>query len=312
MMESTYASIIQTIRKFNRFYTNTLGLLNQHMLDSEFSLAEARILYDLGHTENCTAKKLIEGLRLDPGYLSRIIKRFEKLGLLYRVQSQEDGRSYYLYLTDKGKDMLAQLDARSNAQIHQMMSSLSEKDHLRVAESMKTIENTLAGKSRDQEKDIRIRYDLRPGDVGNLIQLHGWIYAEECGYNHVFEAYVCKTFFDFLLNYSPQKDRIWVAEADGQMIGAIAVVGHTTTRAQLRWFILHPDYRNRGLGKTLLGESILFCKEKGYQQIFLETTEEQKKAIAMYRKAGFKKVAAHENNTWGKALFEETYELNLL
>ena len=122
---------------------------------------------------------------------------------------------------------------------------------------------------------------------------------------------MCKTFYDFLLNYSSHKDRVWFVEANGEMIGAIAIVGHSAICAQLRWFILHPSYRDKGLGKTLLGESIAFCKDKGYKQVFLETTIDQKKAIDMYMKAGFKKVAEHENNTWGKALVEETYELNL-
>lgn len=160
-------------------------------------------------------------------------------------------------------------------------------------------------------EDIKIRNDLRPGDVGALIHLHGWIYAEECGYNHIFEAYVCKTFYDFLLNYSPQKDSLWFAEVNGQMIGAIAIVGHSAIRAQLRWFILHPAFRGKGIGKTLLSESIAYCKDKGYQQVFLETTEDQEKAIAMYMKVGFMKVAEHENKTWGKALVEQTFELKL-
>lgn len=311
-MNSTYAPIIKIIRRFNRYYTNTLGLLNQHMLESEFSLAEARILYDIAHTENFTPKKLIEGLRIDPGYLSRIIKQFEKHGLVYRVQSQEDKRSYYLYLTDKGSDTLAKLDGLSDNQIFQMVSCLSEQDHINLAESMKTIENTLSGKNLIKDEDIKIRHDLRPGDVGYLIQLHGWIYAEECEYNHIFEAYVCKTFYDFMLNYSPQKDRVWFVEANKQIVGAIAVVGHSEIRAQLRWFILHPNYRDKGLGKILLSESIAFCKNKGYQKVFLETTKDQEKAITMYMKAGFEKVAEHENNTWGKDLVEETYELNLL
>jgi DNA-binding MarR family transcriptional regulator/GNAT superfamily N-acetyltransferase len=311
-MNSTYAPLIKIIRRFNRYYTNTLGLLNQHMLESEFSLAEARILYDIAHTENLTSKKLIEGLRIDPGYLSRIIKRFEKHELVYRVQSHEDKRSYYLYLTDKGSDTLAKLDGLSDNQIFQMVSCLSEQDHISLGESMKTIENTLSGKNLIKDEDIKIRHDLRPGDVGYLIQLHGWIYAEECGYNHIFEAYVCKTFYDFMLNYNPQKDRVWFVEANKQIVGAIAVVGHSAIRAQLRWFILHPNYRDKGLGKMLLSESIVFCKNKGYQKVFLETTKDQEKAIAMYRKAGFEKVAEHGNNTWGKDLVEETYELKLL
>jgi len=306
-----YTPLIYVIRRFNRFYTNVLGLLDQHLLDSEFSLSEARVLYEIRHTENCTAKKLIEGLRIDPGYLSRMMKRFEKHSLTYRVQSKEDGRLYYLYLTNQGKDTLAKLDELSNSQIYQIISSLSEQDQKSVVESMKILENTLQGETKLTKEKVNIRCELKPGDVGCLIYLHGWIYAKECAYNHVFEGYVCKSFYDFLENYSTEKDRFWFAEVDGKMIGAIAVTGHSAKKGQLRWFILHPEFRGIGLGRTLLREAMQYCKEKGYQHVFLVTTEDQKTAIKMYTKAGFRKVAEHENNTWGKELMEQTYELNL-
>jgi len=306
-----YMPLIHIVRRFNRFYTNILGLLDQHLLDSEFSLAETRILYDIGHTKNCTSKRLVEELRIDPGYLSRIIKRFEKNSLTYRAQSMEDGRFYYLYLTDKGKDTLSKLEDLSDNQIYQMISSLPEQDQISVVESMKTIENALSEKSVLTGESVKIRCDLRPGDVGYLIHLHGWIYAEECGYNHMFEGYVCKTFYDFFEKYNPEKDRLWFAEVNGKMIGAIAIVGHSLTRAQLRWFILHPAFRGIGLGRILLSEAMGYCKEKGYQQIFLETTEDQTTAIGMYIKRGFKKVAEQENKLWGKELVEQSYELDM-
>lgn len=154
-----------------------------------------------------------------------------------------------------------------------------------------------------------IRHDLKPGDVGYLIYLHGWIYAKECDYNHEFEAYVCKTFYQFFETYSQDKDRLWFAEVNGEMIGAIAIIGHPEKRAQLRWFILHPSYRGIGLGKSLLNEAIKYSKEKGYQEVFLETTSDQQIAIKMYEKAGFTKVSEYESNIWGKSLMEQTFEL---
>lgn len=311
-MNSRYTQAINSVRRFNRFYTNILGLLNKHMPDSEFSLAEARVLYDIGHTEFCTAKRLSEELKIDPGYLSRILKRFEKDNLLYRVQSPEDGRLYYLYLTDRGKDTLAKLDDLSNGQINQMIRCLPEQGQMDVVESMKTIETALSVKPVLANEEINIRSDLRSGDVGYLIHLHGWIYAKECGYNHMFEGYVCKTFYTLLENYSPEKDKFWFVEANERIIGAIAVIGHATKLAQLRWFIIHPAFRGIGLGKTLLNEALNYCQEQGYRRIFLETTEDQKMAIKMYIKAGFKKVAERENKMWGKALVEHTYELSLL
>ncbi|MHB1454886.1 MAG: GNAT family N-acetyltransferase [Saccharofermentanales bacterium] len=156
---------------------------------------------------------------------------------------------------------------------------------------------------------ISIRDELRPGDVGYLIHLHGWIYAKECGFNHEFEGYVCKTFYDFYNRYSPDKDRIWFAEYGSEIVGAIAIVGHTPTRAQLRWFILHPSFRGLGLGRTLMNKAMDFCKEKGYTNLFLETTVDQKTAVEMYLKAGFRVVSEEKVTMWGRDLLTQTYEL---
>ena len=310
-MNSIYNPFIHGVRRFNRFYTNILGLLDQHMLDSEFSLAEARVLYEIGHTKNCTAKKLIEELKIDPGYLSRMIKGFEKKDLTYRVQSIQDGRLYYLYLTDKGKDTLAGLDELSDSQIEQIISSLPEQEQQRVAESMRSIEQALSQDPVRSGERVNIRRGLKPGDVGLLIHLDGWIYDQECGYNHGFEVYVCKTFYQFFENYSPDKDQFWFVEVNGKMVGAIAVVEHSPQKAQLRWFILHPQFRSRGFGHDLFTEAMQYCRERGYKKVFLETTADQKTAIKMYMKAGFRKVAEHKSKAWGKDLIEQTFELNL-
>ncbi|AET68406.1 transcriptional regulator [Desulfosporosinus orientis DSM 765] len=309
-MNAINTQLVHTIRKFNRFYTNILGLLDRHMLESDFSLSEARILYEIRHIENCTAKRLREELRIDAGYLSRILKRFEKEGLIYREQSAEDGRLYYLYPTEYGKETMAKLDERSNQQILEMIRELGEEKQKNLVQSMQGIESALARDSFKNNK-FTLRSDLQPGDVGQLIHLHGRIYADECGYNHFFEGYVCKTFYNFFENYSPNKDRFWFAELNGEMIGAIAIVGHSAEKAQLRWFILRPEYRGVGIGQKMLKEALQYSREKGYKTLFLENTEDQQKAIKMYTKAGFRKVSAHENHAWGKDLIEQTFELNL-
>lgn len=310
-MHAEPAALIHAIRKFNRFYTNILGLLNQHLLGSEFSLPEVRVLYELAHSRDITAKQLTRELKIDPGYLSRTIKRLEKQGLVYRVQSKEDGRSYHLYLTDKGKETFLRLDELSDRQIGGLTANLSTDSQAQLAQGMRVIEEALADKPAVSKESIDIRCDLRPGDAGYLIYLHGWIYFKECGYDHGFEGYVCKTFYEFFENYRSDKDKLWFAEVDGKIIGAIAVVGHTDKRAQLRWFILHPDYRGKGLGSRLMGEAMGFCREKGYKDIFLFTTQDQQTAIRMYEKAGFQKVLEHETHMWGKQLKELTYELHM-
>lgn len=303
------ASLIPIIRKFNRFYTKVLGLLDKHLLDSNFSLSEARVLYEIGNTEHCTARVLIDLLRIDAGYLSRILKRFEKQGLTYRVQSEMDGRSSFLYLSSLGEETLSQMNALSDDQIRKMIIGLTDRSQISIARSMTTIERELS--DNPTEQSVTIRTELKPGDVGMLIHMHGWIYAKECGYNHFFEGYVCKTFYDLLQTYSPDKDRFWLAEANGEIVGSIAIIGHSNKKAQLRWFMLHPDARGMGLGKKLLHEAISYCKDRGFQFIFLETTEDQNTAIGMYVKAGFKKISEQEIESWGKHHIEQTYELSL-
>lgn len=302
-------SIIPIIRKFNRFYTKILGLLDKHLLDSNFSLTEVRVLYEIANTEYCTAKMLIDLLSIDAGYLSRILKRFEKLGLTYRVQSQKDGRSSLLFLSSFGEETLSKMNTLSDDQIDNLIIKLPNQKKKSIARNMIAIERALS--DNPEERRVEIRSNLKPGDIGMLIHMHGWIYSMECGYNHLFEGYVCKTFYEFLRTYSQDKDRFWIAEEDGEIVGSIAIIGHSNEKAQLRWFILHPDYRGIGIGKMLFQEAMGYCKEMGYQHIFLETTEDQKTAIAMYKKEGFKKISEQENESWGMRLLEQTYELYL-
>ena len=309
-MHAAPAALIQTIRRFNRFYKNILGLLNRHLPDSEFSLPEARVLYELNCGSDCTAKELAGELKMDSGYFSRVITGLIRRGLVHRVQSALDGRSYHLNLTELGKETFARLDRLSDQQTRILAEGLSCDRQQRLAEGMRIIEEAFLGKPITKESII-IRSDLRPGDVGYLIYLHGLIYDRECGYGHGFEGYVCKTFYEFFEHYSPEKDRIWFAEDCGRIVGAIAIVGHTAKKAQLRWFILSPEYRGLGLGSRLMGEAMAFVREKGYKDIFLITTQDQQTAIRMYEKAGFQKATENECDMWGKQLTELTFELHL-
>lgn len=298
---------ISAVRGFNRYYTNILGLLDRYVLNSDFSLSEVRVLYEIDGNEFCTPKRLADSLKIDPGYLSRIIKRLSKLGLIEKTRSPEDGRSQILSITLAGGDVLKKLNHMSDSNIEMMVSGLSEGEKARLTESMKTIENILANKPALDK--VSIRNELKPGDAGRLIQLHGWQYWIECGYNHKFEGYVCKTFYELYNNYSPEKDRFWLAESGVELIGSIAIVGHTDERAQLRYFIIHPDFRGIGLGRKLLGEALEYARSKGFKLVFLETTDDQKTASAMYRKAGFVLKEEKPNCAWGIEHTEQRYEL---
>ena len=308
---STTQVMINSMRKFNRFYTGLIGLLDQHILDSNFSLSEVRVLYEIWHTEQCTAGKLIECLKLDGGYLSRMLKVFEKNNMVIRKQSATDGRTWLLQLSAKGKRLMQTLEERSNEQIREVLDPLPAAKQEEVAASMSTIEQLLSGKNDITLSDIVFRHGLQPGDVGYLIHLHGDLYAKETGFTLEFEAYVCKTFYDFLQNYDPAKDRVFLAVYRQRIVGAVAILGHSSYLAQLRWLLVHPDMRGIGLGKKLVTDALAFCREKQYKQVYLLTTNLQTTAADIYLKAGFKKTDIQPQQIWGHQLYEERYDLEL-
>lgn len=157
----------------------------------------------------------------------------------------------------------------------------------------------------------KIRHHIKPGDIGYLTYLHGILYAKECGYGQTFEAYVAGGLAEFVQSFSPDKDRIWLAEIKGRIIGSIAIVGHSKVDAQLRWFLVHPDYRRLGIGKELLKDALQFCKERKYKTIFLWTASELVEAGHLYTRFGFSKTEEKMHEIWGKKITEERYELCL-
>jgi DNA-binding MarR family transcriptional regulator/ribosomal protein S18 acetylase RimI-like enzyme len=301
---------VRTIRKFNRYYTNILGLLDQHILESGLSLSEVRALHEIDKTQNCTSKMLSDILCINAGYLSRILKRFENMGLLEKEPSTSDGRVIYLKLTKKGKEKINILNKSSDEQIANMIKTLSDTHKERLVQNMTSIETILTDGKEIKNTDISIRTEIKAGDAGYITFLHGLIYKEEYNYSPSFEAYVAESFFKFLLNYNPQKDRLWCAEHNGQIIGCIGIVGHEE-KAQLRWFLIDPLYRGIGLGKKLLTSALEFAKERGYKSIYLDTSNDLEKAMGLYKKFGFKKVSEKPNNSWREGLVEIEFAMDL-
>ncbi|MEE0775696.1 MAG: MarR family winged helix-turn-helix transcriptional regulator [Bacillota bacterium] len=199
---------VSIIRKFNRYYTNILGLLDHHILESDLSLSEVRVLHEINKTEKCTSKMLADILCMNAGYLSRILKRFGNMGLLKKEQSPDDGRALYLHLTDKGKKTMSLLNNRSDEQIEKMIKPLSDIYKEELVKNMTSIETILTDGEEIRNDDISIRTEIKAGDVGYITSMHGWIYKEEYNYTTVFEGYVAKSFCEFLLNYNPLKDRL--------------------------------------------------------------------------------------------------------
>lgn len=301
---------IRQIRGFNRFYTNVLGLLDQHILDSSFSLSEVRVLHEIEKTEGCTSRLLAQRLCMDSGYLSRIIRRFEKEGMIVKTRSEEDGRAYLLEVTEEGRRKMQVLNHLSDVQIGALIAPLSESSQQRLADNMLYIEEKLDPDHTFSLKDISVRNEIRSGDAGRIIQMHGTLYHEEYDYTTAFEAYVAASFYEFLLDDPMKKDRIWIAEHHGEIVGCIGIIDRQS-RAQLRWFLIHPDYRGIGLGKHLLEQAVAYCREQNFESVYLDTTEDLDTAIALYTRAGFVKVQEKENHSWKENLLELEYELRL-
>ncbi len=303
------AALIAGIRQFNRYYTSQLGLLQQHIFDSGYSLTDIRVLYEVQINGKTTATGVREALGIDAGYLSRILRKFEKQGLVLKHPLPEDGRSSYLTLTARGQKLLQTMNDLSDRQIRQMLEDLGPTQQAKIGDAMRLVRYLLkAPGSAPRLEDVTVRHKLRPGDLGNIVRLHGEAYAEEYGYNTEFEQYVMETVYDFMKTYDPGKDRIWLASCLGEIVGMIAIVHRPGRQAQLRWFLLRPDFRGIGLGRALMDKAMEFCRQRQFRSVYLLTTNQQGKAASIYTRYGFVKTASTPETLWGQDLYEERYE----
>ncbi len=305
-MSQNQGKYISDIRKFNRFYTQVLGLVNRHILDSPYSLTEARIIYEIANAKNCTASMLMDKLGIDRGYMSRIIKRFEADGLICRKSAPHDNRVYYLCLGPQGEDAYAFIDKQSILQIEGLLSELKPEKQAELLQAMKTIEDILAPAS----KQVKIR-SFRKEDTQHIIDRHEVLYASEYGLNSEFKDYVADAMYQFADSFNAQDENIWIAEYDGAFAGCIALVKIDKQTAQLRWFLAEPEMRGKGIGNLLMKTAVEFCKEKGYTRVILWTLSMLAAARHLYDRFGFKLKETKEHQIWGQDLVEECWELTL-
>jgi len=307
----TLSNMIDDVRAFNRFYTRRIGVLNERLLDSPFSLAEMRVLYELAHRDNPTASDLVRDLGLDPGYLSRMLRRFEGRRYVKRTPSPDDRRHSWLQLTAAGRAAFSPYERRTGEAVGAMIDHLGAADRQQLTAAMGTITRLL-----DREQPPRaVPYALRPhrpGDMGWVIQRHGEFYAREWGYSPAFEALVARICADFLDHFDPAAERCWIAERDGAPIGSVFVVRKSKTVAKLRLLIVDPAARGLGVGGRLVDECIRFARDAGYATLTLWTHRQLDAARRIYRRAGFRRVAARPTHSFGKKLVDETWELRLV
>lgn len=300
---------ISAVRAFNRFYTRKLGVLDQHLLKSPFSLSEARVLYELAHRENATAKEIGIELGLDPGYLSRIVQKFDEDGLITRKPLPSDRRQYRLGLTAKGRQAFARLERSSHDEVAAMLAALPRGDGERLVGAMAAIERLLGEPGASPPPAI-LR-DPRPGDMGWVIQSHGSLYAREYGFDSSFEGLVAKIAAEFLASFDASRERCWIADIDGVPVGSVFLVRHSDDVAKLRLLLVDPAGRGQGLGTRLVEECIAFARACGYRKITLWTQSILLAARRIYQNAGFVLVATEPHRSFGQDLVGETWELQL-
>jgi DNA-binding MarR family transcriptional regulator/GNAT superfamily N-acetyltransferase len=301
---------IQAVRRFNRFYTRQIGVLQQGLLNSSLSLTEVRVLYELAHREKPSATELCKDLGLDPGYLSRILRAFQRRDWIRRQTSQDDARRSFLLLNKQGRSVFDPLNARSNEEVAKMLTGLVPAQQSRVVEAMQTIESTLA--SGASGKAPYLLRTHQPGDIGWVAYRHGVLYSQEWGYDERFEALVARIVAEFVEQYDPQRERCWIAEKDGERVGSVFLVSKSKQVAKLRLLLVEPSARGMGIGKRLVDECIRFARQAQYKKMVLWTQSELKAARSIYEQAGFRLVRQEKHRSWGRDdLVAETWELKL-
>ncbi|MCE9670063.1 helix-turn-helix domain-containing GNAT family N-acetyltransferase [Myxococcus stipitatus] len=309
MAKTRYEQNVAAFRHFNRFYTRKIGILDKEFLHSEFSLTEARVLFELSDRRQPTAAELSRDLGLDPGYLSRLLRRLSTLGLVEKETSATDGRQQLMKLSRKGEAALARLNHNSNEEIGALLVPLKPPDQQRLLAAMHTIEGLLGGEPpRDGAATYQLR-SHRPGDIGWVVHRHGVLYAQEYGWDESFEALVADIASKFIRDFDPQRERCWIAEKDGQNVGSIFLVKESKTVAKLRMLIVEPSARGLGIGKRLVDECVAFARNAGYRKVRLWTDPQLHAARKLYQEAGFVLVKTEPHDEFGKGLIGQTWEL---
>lgn len=279
------AEQVEAVRRFNRFYTVEIGILNQGMLDSPLTLTEVRVMFELDQRQRPSAAELGKQLRLDPGYLSRILRRFQQRGWLVRQPSADDGRRIQLGLSARGQRAFKALDRRSREQVAALLGRCPPPDQQRVVGAMVAIERAL-GRAVDGSPGFVVRQH-QPGDLGWIVERHGDLYAHEYGLGERFEALVARIASDFLARHDPRRERCWIAELDGERVGSVMLVQRSKLVARLRLLLVEPRARGLGLGARLVDECVRFARQAGYRTMTLWTNSELRAARHIYQAVGF-------------------------
>jgi DNA-binding MarR family transcriptional regulator/GNAT superfamily N-acetyltransferase len=293
-----------TLRAFTRFYTNIIGVLHEGLMDTPYSLTEARVIFELAQRPTTEVVDLRRTLDIDPGYLSRILARFETDGLVARERSLTDGRRQVIALTDRGREVFALLNARSAEENRKLLSRLSAEDQRRLLGAMGAIREILEDAPRPNAFVLR---PPEPGDYGWVVHRHGVLYAQEYGWDESFEALVARIVADYVDHRAPQRENAWIAEVNGEPVGCVFCMKRDETTAQLRLLLVDPSVRGMGIGSRLVEECLRFARRAGYQQIMLWTNDVLEEARRIYQRTGFQLVEEESHHSFGHDLVGQNW-----
>lgn len=299
---------IAAVRAFNRSYTRFLGALDEHLLSTPFSLTEARVLFELGQRDETAVSALRQATGLDAGYLSRLLARFDADGLVLRGRSGADARRQVIRLTGKGRDAFRLLDTRSAGQIRDLLADLTEDEQVRLVEAMEMIRNRVDRPT--SRPDVTLRAP-GPGDLGWVIERNGALYAAEHGFDATYEALVARIVAGYLDGHDPDRERAWIAEHDGERVGAIFCVRKDEMTAKLRLLHVEPSARGAGVGSVLVEACVRFARAAGYRDVELWTVSLLAPARRIYQRAGFTLVEEDTRRRFGHELTGQTWRLSL-
>jgi DNA-binding MarR family transcriptional regulator/GNAT superfamily N-acetyltransferase len=312
MKPTSTGSAVEEVRRFNRFYTRQIGVLQDGLLHSPFSLTEVRVLYELAHRNKPTAGMLCAELGLDAGYLSRLLRAFEKRQLILREPSRTDGRQSLLGLTAKGRRTFAPLEGRSNEQVAGMLAKLLPSARKRLVAAMHEIETVLGDRRATATKEPYLLRPHQPGDMGWVVHRHGVLYSQEYGYDERFEVLVAEIVAEFIQHFDHRRERCWIAEREGEVVGSVFLVKKSKAVSKLRLLLVEPSARGLGIGRRLVAECVRFARQVGYRKMMLWTQSELGAARHLYKLAGFHLIRKEAHQSWGRDdLVSETWELKL-
>ena len=308
-MARTLDAAVADVRRFNRFYTQRIGVLHEGFLRTPFSLTEGRVLYELAHREDTTASAIASDLGLDAGYLSRILSSFSRQRLIGKSASEHDGRKSLLRLTEKGQEAFAQLNSESRHEIAEMLSSLAAADQTNLLAAMRTIATLLA--AQPEHGAAFVLRPPEPGDMGWVVQRQGVLYAQEYRWDSQFEALAARIVADFVQNFDAKRERCLIAEREGENVGSVFVVKKSKSVAKLRLLHVEPSARRLGIGNRLVEECIRFAHGAGYKKLTLWTNDVLHAARRIYIRNGFQLAKEEKHHSFGHDLVGQYWELKL-